>query len=221
MPKLITMLTGLIALLAAHPAIAQPECLQSFNVKKKTVVIDWLGAQGGKVMQCEAAEKLRAAIYLQNKAYFDQLGNGTPAVYVAAGDATVADLEKKIADLEKKIQTNETLSGLQIAAEVVIYEINKAAAIVSCMAPEPVVSKIFCAAALYSTASDTYKIMSGEITKNNFAEIAVRARSDLKTSKEQLAVVKAKLKSQDMPTVTKNLSAMFVGYCQAIRRDCL
>ncbi len=214
----------ILAFFTCFPSAAwsQQDCFSNFNVKNKIVTIDWIAGVGtGKVMQCEAAEKIRIEVYTKNKEYFNEIGAGNPVAYISTAEKSVSDLKNKIEILESKVKSNDTLASLQISAELVLYEINKAAAIISCIAPEGVFSKLFCAAALASTANDTYKIATGNIAKNDFADIAQRARNELGTARTQLQELKTKLKADSMSVVSRNFSAMFFGYCQSIKRDCL
>jgi hypothetical protein len=225
----LAMISGLLLASSSLESKAQDgACLASFNIPKQNqdkpiTSYGWLpGYQpAAGTLTCKAAEALRTNLYVRNREAIEATVSSDRAQYIANLEQASKSLAQKIAELRGKISANETAAALQTAAEVVLYELTKVGTMIACLAPEPAVSKLTCAAGLIKTGLDTVKIASGQIVKNEFKAIADRAQSELEQLNKELEVTKAKLKESEMPAVRSQATSLFTGLCQAVRTDCL
>jgi hypothetical protein len=203
-------------------AFGQGSCMQSFNVKDRPLLTyDWLPGNPGQSMSCMAAERLREKIYIDNKDLFDNAADGDPATYISTAKDAIASAQAKIDDLNAAIQRNDTEAGLMLSLEVVLYEIGKAGFMVSCLAPDVTVTKLFCGATFLGIGIQSMRIINGNIAINEFSQLADKNRQLLQQTQSNLDSMKAKLNASNFSQVKKNNVAMFNGLCAAIKSDCL
>lgn len=219
---------AVLALLLLGPlcAVADPSCLQSFNVKagKSVSSFAWLpGATAQTIgpLNCRSLELSRQAYFVANQKLIDVAKLGTPQDYKAEVDRSLAALEKAQAELRIKLDQDATLDALRITYRVLKYEFGKVSALIGCFAPEPTASKAFCAIGLAILAEDTASVLDGSIAKTEMSDGVKKLTARTAELKAQYTKLKQVEQRFDMSLSQKEHSQVFLGMCQAVRTNCL
>lgn len=217
------LIASVMLLCASAPAVAQHDCLRSLPAKSgKQTSLSWqAGADPSPRLDCVVAESYRKSLYVDNRDTIDKLGGMSAEAYASVVERQVADAERLITELESRVRANAALAGLRAAGEVALYAVAKAAFLTSCIAPEGVFTKFFCAGALLSLTKDTVAILDGSVGRNEYITVAEKARVQLQQVKSKLPTLKAKLTAQSLSQAQRRAADLFADMCQAIKRDCL
>lgn len=211
--------TMLFALASTSQAQSRAECLASFKVKNKPVTLDLLpGSTTAHVTTCEKAEAWRTQFYIANEKTIDAAVTGTSAFYVSELENNLATRQAAVKELEDKIRSNASLSALAIVAKVIIGEASKTEALLTCTKKPKSPS---CVLGVISIISFSWDVISGDIAKDNFAELVAKQKQQLAEQVKQVNALKAQLSAIDMKQIKADVEQTFFGLCRAIKRDCL
>lgn len=217
-------LTALLFLTTAY-ANANPTCLQTFDVKadKKVSDFTWLPGATPSLgpLNCRSLELSRQAYFVANQKMIDVAKLAQVKDYNAEITNSIAALEKAQSDLQAKLSQDATIDALRITYRVLKYEFGKVSALVGCFAPEPSVSKAFCAIGLVILAEDTASVLDGTIAKTEISDGAKKLGGRVGELKAQYAKLKQKEASFNMSLAQKQHTQVFLGMCEAVRASCL
>lgn len=215
----------LILLFATRSSSANPQCLQTFNVKPEKTVSNLLWLPGATSslgpLNCRSLELSRQSYFVANEKMIDVNKLGQAKDYKAEIDKSIAALQKAQGDLQTSLNQDATVDALRIIYRVLKYEFGKASALIGCFAPEPTASKAFCAIGLIIVAEDTASVLDGTIAKTEISDRAKKLSARVVDLKAEYSKLKQKEASFNMSLAQKQHTQVFLGMCEAVRTSCL
>jgi hypothetical protein len=206
---------------------AAANCLQTFNVKANSTVSDYAWVPGTGVLtaspiSCVTFEKARQRLFVSGQGKIDPAYFANVSKYESEVSALSARIAKTKVELDKKLQSDATVDAIIIPFEIILYDLSKAMTLIGCFAPEPtMVTKVGCGIGLIGTAKETYSIVSGGLTKQQISDRAKQLTADIAAMEKARAALLAKKGQFQMDTSTKQLNAVFLNMCEAVKKSCL